>query len=212
MAVTRSQDKAKKIVFEDNEDEEESVEIEARQEEEDKEPESEEESESESESDDEAPEEESTNKTKQEVLAQQKKREQEQKAQKNAERERRRQLDLRNKQQQESKKATKIEEEALPDLLPDDIMDILSTPEPEETQSKIKGKHIRLDEVELDKKKEIEDKLRKIKLQKKMALKKGPVHVQVQKFGKKSEVVPKSENKIIASRDKWLKRKSVNRK
>ncbi|RLV91014.1 hypothetical protein JA1_004190 [Spathaspora sp. JA1] len=214
MAVTRSQDKAKKIVFEDNDEDEQELtaqdHVNTKQSEDE---DSELESEEDEDSDDEAPEEESTRKTEQDILNQQKKKEQQVIAEKKAERERRRQLDLRNQQQkQQSKKVQSLEEQALPDLLPDDIMDILSTPEPQTPQSKIKGKHIRLDDVEVDRKKEIEDKLRKIKLQKKLAVKKGPVHVQVHNFGNKATVVPKSESKIIASKDKWLKRKSVNRK
>ena len=172
---------------------------------------SEEADDSDSDSDD-APEEESTSKARSEILLEQKKLQQAEAELKKQEREKRKALDLRNTQQQQLKKSRQSPFE-LPEFLPDDVASIINQPA-KALESNLKPRHIRLDDIEpspkLDKKTLLEEKLRLLKAKKNVALKKGPVHVKIQSFN--SKVVPRSESKIVKNRDKWLHRKSVNRK
>lgn len=163
---------------------------------------------------DDAPEEESTSKARSDILSEQKRLQQVEAELKKQEREKRKALDLRNTQQQQMKKSKQKSNPStapieLPEFLPDDIASIINQPVEE-----LKPRHIRLDEIEasqkLDKKSLLEEKLRLLKAKKKVAIKKGPVHVKIQSFN--SKVVPRSESKIVKNRDKWLHRKSVNRK
>lgn len=163
---------------------------------------------------DDAPEEESTSKARSDILSEQKRLQQVEAELKKQEREKRKALDLRNTQQQQMKKSKQKSNPStapieLPEFLPDDITSIINQPVEE-----LKPRHIRLDEIEaspkLDKKSLLEEKLRLLKAKKKVAIKKGPVHVKIQSFN--SKVVPRSESKIVKNRDKWLHRKSVNRK
>lgn len=171
---------------------------------------SEEADDSDSDSDD-APEEESTSKARSKILLEQKKLQQAEAELKKQEREKRKALDLRNTQQQLLKKSRQSLE--LPEFLPDDVASIINQPA-KALESNLKPKHIRLDDIEpspkLDKKTLLEEKLRLLKAKKNVALKKGPVHVKIQSFN--SKVVPRSESTIVKNRDKWLHRKSVNRK
>ncbi|EMG45333.1 BUD21 Bud site selection protein 21 [Candida maltosa Xu316] len=207
MVVTRSRTQATKKKFTDDDfiDEELSTQP-------DKVEESEEE-ESESESDDEAPEEESTNKAKEDILLKQKQRQDEEARLKKQEKEKRKALDLRNKQQQEisKKKTTTKPTLELPEFLPDDIESIMNG---KDNDIEPKSKHIRLDEdddIKLDRKSILEEKLRQLKQKKKTSIKKGPVFVKIQSNSNK-KVVPKSESKIVKNKSKWLNRKSINRK
>lgn len=210
--------KAKKIKFLDLEDEgfvtaEEDAEEDAEEitPEEEKEVDSESESDSDSDSDD-APEEESTSTSRQAIIEQQKEAFKIRQEKNRQERERRRQLDLQNKQQQEEARKTKKDrvQEEMPEYLPTDLLES----DDEETTTKIQPKHIKLD-------KEDEKEIRKQMLMKKLgerkkerqsSIKKGPVNVQVQTFNSKKKVVPVAENKIINSREQWLKRKSLGKK
>ncbi|KAK6460160.1 U3 snoRNA associated-domain-containing protein [Scheffersomyces coipomensis] len=173
-------------------------------------------------SDDEAPEEESTKVSEKQIEAKIKKQKEADALSKKAERERRKQLDLKYKEQQESKRqkieeskpaSSHIEQEELPDFLPEELLETVNN------QPIIpNGKHLRIrDFEEIDEKlirqQLMKDKLQKIKLAGKTSMVKGPVHVKVQSFGStKNKLVPKSESKILKSRDKWLKRKSLNKK
>ncbi|RCK67744.1 Bud site selection protein 21 [Candida viswanathii] len=208
MVVTRSQSQPirKKFTDDDFIDEE----IVPREEAE------EEESEEEEESDDDAPEEESTSRAKEDALVKEKQRQEEEADLERQRKERRRALDLRNKQQQEEKKKKKINLKKqpieLPEFLPDDIESIMKQQESDVVVSVPQSKHIRLDEdAKADRKAILEEKLRQLKQKKKTAVKKGPVFVQVQANSNK-KIVPKSESKIVKNRDKWLHRKSINRK
>lgn len=162
---------------------------------------------------DDAPEEESTSTAKQSIIERERKqRELEQKA-READREKRREKDLQNQLQQQSKKQKKLarkeDEEELPEFLPEDIF------EPVESQPS--GKHLKAEELdEIDQKlmrqKMKEEKLKSIKNSKKLSIKKGPINVQVQSFNINKKVVPRAEAKIVDAREKWLKRKSLNKK
>lgn len=230
MAITRTQ--AKKIKFTD-EDDDDVIEItqpvlepvvvisssSAEEEREDEE---------ESESDDEAPEEESTSKSKQAILDTEKQKREQLVKEKAAQREKRRELDSRYAAQQQQRKAEQEEKERqqhqeqqkyqeIPDYLPDDILEDITSgilqQNQEESNTVKKGKHIRLD-LEEDKKLKLITKLKEIKQRKSMAIEKAKgVFVKVQlNQNKVGKVVPKAEKKIVGSRDKWLKRKSLNRK
>ncbi|CAH6722104.1 bud site selection protein 21 [[Candida] jaroonii] len=152
---------------------------------------------------DEAPEEESNTASKSKILKEQQKLKQLEKQQNEINKEKRRNQDLYNKQQQslKSQKKQEVDDLVIPDVLPEDIINSASTTSIK--QDKIKPKHLKLDDFE-DRK--------QIKLQKlknlKSEVKKGPVHVVV---SERIKGVPKSE-KVIASRDKWLKRKALGRK
>lgn len=207
MVVTRSQSKPIKKTFTDDDFIDEEI-VPQEQEVEEKEDEEEEEEEESDESDDEAPEEESTSKAREDILLKEKQRQDEEAELEKQRKERRKALDLRNKQQQELKKSKQKKPIELPEFLPDDIESIMNQSQVPE----VKAKHIRLDEdIKPDRKSILEEKLRQLKQKKKVAVKKGPVYVKVQGNMNK-KVVPKSESKIIKNRDKWLNRKSINRK
>jgi U3 small nucleolar RNA-associated protein 16 len=164
-------------------------------------------SESDSDSDD-APEEESTAGARKEVLKKQQEQIEIQQEKKKAEREKRKRQDEYNKQQKQSKKP-KVDVEQLPEFLPEELIESLET---EEHQTP-KNTHIRLDiedEKELRRQAKLE-KLANIKKLKSASVKMGPVNVKVQSFNSK-KTVPKAESKIVNSREKWLKRKSLNKK
>ncbi|RCK55137.1 hypothetical protein Cantr_04831 [Candida viswanathii] len=176
--------------------------------------EEEEEEEEESDDDDDAPEEESTSRAKEDALVKEKQRQEEEAELERQRKERRRGLDLRNKQQQEEKKKSNLKKQPieLPEFLPDDIESIMKQQGSDAVVSVPQSKHIRLDEdVKADRKAILEEKLRLLKQKKKTAVKKGPVFVKVQANTNK-KVVPKSESKIVKNRDKWLHRKSIDRK
>lgn len=165
---------------------------------------------------DEAPEEESTSGIRNEILAMQKEDLKSQQELKKLEKERRRQQNIYNQQQQSLKKSKKQEQE-LPEYLPEDIFESISDNETGESESIITSKHLKLqdfeklDEMEIRKKIK-ESKLKELKKSKKLSIKKGPVHVKVQLFNLERKVVPKFENKVVNTRNKWLKRKSLGKK
>lgn len=173
-------------------------------------------SDSDSDSDsDEAPEEESTSGIRNEILAKQKEDLKSQQELKKLEKERRRQQNVYNQQQQLLKKNKKQDE--LPEYLPEDIFESISDNEAGESEPIIPAKHLKLqdfeklDEMEIRKKIK-ESKLKELKKSKKLSIKKGPVHVKVQLFNLDKKVVPKFENKVVNTRNKWLKRKSLGKK
>lgn len=221
MARTRNQLKAaKKITFDEDEDSFENNDIIEVPDDGNDKQEGKNVSESDSESDsDEAPEEESTSKAKQDLLLRDAQRKEAEAEKRRIEREKRKQQDLYNKQQQEEKKLRQEQRQReekhleLPELLPEDILNAVS--EPTVTQeSKPVSKHIRLDDIELTKdiKKQMKlEKLKQLKASNKATVKKGPVRVQVLSNSKLDRVPPKTD-KIFNSRDKWLKRKSLNKK
>lgn len=158
-----------------------------------------EESELEDDSDD-APEEESVSQAKQDLINKEKAVKEAEAEKRRVEREKRRQQDLHNKQQQQHKK-TKVAEPEIPDLLPTDVI------EAAHQQEEIKPIHKKVQEFDLELKKQMNlEKLKRLKT--KAAIKKGPVHVKVLKANKG---VPKAESQIN-SKDKWLKRKALNKK
>lgn len=124
-------------------------------------------------------------------------------------------------QQQKKKESTKIQED-LPEFLPEDIFDDIEEEEEEQEQeiAAAKGKHLKLQDFEeFDKRalaKQIkEEKLKQLKLRKKLIVKRGPVHVKVTSISSQQvnkKLVPVAENKIVNSRNKWLKRKSLGKK
>ncbi|SGZ57203.1 CIC11C00000002733 [Sungouiella intermedia] len=191
MVVTRSgrstRETAKKIKFTDDGEMPEQVEVfsveSTREPEEQPQEESEEESDSDS---DEAPEAESISTSKQALI--QKQKEQEQLKQ-----------DLRKQER----------EQELPDLLPEEA---LESDHEEETK---KGKHLRSEDFEKEhaamRKKMKLEKLRLIKEQRKAALNKGPVVVQVQSFNSKKQA-PRAEKSILDSKKAWLERASLGKK
>lgn len=164
---------------------------------------------------DEAPEEESVSQAKNELLVKQKEEQKAIEAAKKAERERRKQRDLHNKQQQDLKKSKRLNDEDLPEFLPDDITNIISEKE-EDTPLEKEAKHLKLDLDDEDES-EIrrlvkERKLKKVRDLKKLTVKKGPVRVQVQNFNSRIASVPKASKNVVNSKEKWLKRKALAKK
>lgn len=168
---------------------------------------------------DEAPEEESTSAAKERLIAKQKREQQRQaelakqaKERRKLQNERFKQQQLEKKQKELEKKQTEVDQE-LPEFLPDDIESILHNDQ-NQSSLQVKPKHIRLDVpgAHLLKKQQIEQKLRDLKKNKLSGVKKGPVYVKTQTFGAAVKVVPRSESKILKNKQKWLHRKSVNRK
>lgn len=181
--------------------------------EEDEEDEEDEDDEDDSDSDsDDAPEEESTSSSKKALLKNQEEVNRLKQEEKRIQREKRKQYEEHNAQQQELKKMKTNPSlpEELPEFLPEDLLE--SYKEDEENQIIPQNTHIRLDEVD-EKEIKRQEKLKKladIKKMKTVAINKGPVNVQIQNFTDK-KVVPKAEKKVINSREKWLKRKSLNK-
>lgn len=179
------------------------------------EPESESEAESGSDSDsDDAPIEESTTGINESILAKQKRELKAKQELKELEKEKRRQQNVHNQKQQLFKKGKKPLQEDLPEYLPEDLIESLDDiPEPELITP---SKHLKLSDFDEYDENEIrrkikESKLKEIKKNKKLSIKRGPVHVKVLQFDSK-KVVPKSENKIVNARNKWLKRKTLGKK
>lgn len=211
--------KNKKIKFDDDDDDDESIpnEVEEIQDQNDiGEIEEDSEDDLEDEDSDEAPEEESTSAAKEQLIAKQKQEQQRQaelakeaKERRKLQNERFKQQQLEKKQREMAKQQSTVQE--LPEFLPDDIASILEKPQ---LELEIKAKHIRLDDpsFHLLKKQQIEQKLRELKRSKVKGVKKGPVYVKTQTFGAPVKVVPRSEGKILKNKQKWLLRKSINRK
>lgn len=224
MVVTRSRLNAKtgngvtpkKMKFLDNDADVNDIEYHTAEEDEPNQSAGSQDSDSDSDSDsDEAPEEESTSGIRNEILAKQKEDLKSQQELKKLEKERRRQQNVYNQQQQLLKKNKKQDE--LPEYLPEDIFESISDNEAGESEPIIPAKHLKLqdfeklDEMEIRKKIK-ESKLKELKKSKKLSIKKGPVHVKVQLFNLDKKVVPKFENKVVNTRNKWLKRKSLGKK
>ncbi|CAH2353595.1 bud site selection protein 21 [[Candida] railenensis] len=184
-------------------------------------------SDSDSDSDsDEAPEEESTSQAKELIIKRQKEQKELELVQKREEKERRRKQDLLHSEQQKLKKQeqeTKAEDGELPDFLPEDIFDSIDQEEEqddEDIEQSTKGKHLKLSDFEDMDKRELakqikEEKLRQLKLKKRLSIKKGPVHVNVTSAAARQinkKLVPVAESKVVNSRSKWLKRKSLGKK
>ncbi|CUM64693.1 uncharacterized protein PRCAT00002302001 [Priceomyces carsonii] len=169
-----------------------------------------------SEDSDEAPEEESTTTTREQVIAKQKEESQRQTELKQLEKEKRRKRDEQYRQQQEEKKKKEQEKsEALPQFLPDDVFETLNDSIASDQERKM---HLTLSDFEkLDQKllnsQLKEEKLRKIRNSKKQSIKKGPVNVAVHSFNTSGKIkVPPAESKVTNSKNKWLKRKALNKK
>lgn len=224
MVVTRSRLNAKtgngvtpkKMKFLDNDADVNDIEYHTAEEDEPNQSAGSQDSDSDSDSDsDEAPEEESTSGIRNEILAKQKEDLKSQQELKKLEKERRRQQNVYNQQQQLLKKNKKQDE--LPEYLPEDIFESISDNEAGESEPIKPAKHLKLqdfeklDEMEIRKKIK-ESKLKELKKSKKLSIKKGPVHVKVQLFNLDKKVVPKFENKVVNTRNKWLKRKSLGKK
>lgn len=160
---------------------------------------------------DSAPEEEFTGVAKQETIERLKREQKRQQDLRRQEREKRKQRDEQLKQQLEARRQ-RIRElaaaEELPELLPVEVF-VEDTMEPQ-------GKHLRQEELEQEemkrKKKAKLEKLREIKALRKQALKKGPVHVQVQTFGLTKNTVPRAEASVLDTKNCWLMRASLGKK
>lgn len=170
--------------------------------------------EDESESDsDEAPEEESLTSSKQRIINVQKEQLKIEQELKKQEKEKRRQKDLQYKKQQEDKRVKRFNDDDLPELLPEDIFESLEEEEvavPQHASKHLTSKDFE-DQERILRQKLKEKKLEQIRKQKKLSIKKGPVHVKVQSLNSK-KMVPVSESKILNVKNKWLKRKSLNKK
>lgn len=219
MVLTRRQT-ATKITFPEDGEDETSINLQAENGSEESEQEQPNEDESDSDSDsDEAPEEESTGAAKSEILEKEKQRKESEQEKKRIEREKRRQQDAYNQQQQQLKRENEEKARAkesqqqdnLPELLPSDIIEAANNTSL--SKDKIKtGKHTILEDMDLTMKKQIKlERLKQLKRLNKPEVKKGPVLVKVLNTHNKNKV-PKSESKIIGAKDKWLKRKSLNKK
>lgn len=163
---------------------------------------------------DEAPEEESTLKAKEELLVKQKEQAKLEKQLRDQEREKRKQRDLQFKQQQDAKRERirqLAEAEELPDLLPEEVLE-----SDDDDETPVGGKHKRAEDLEQEhaamRKKMKLEKLRQLKAQRQSAVKKGPVHVQVQRFGSSKNRVPAAEASVLESKNSWLQRASLNKK
>lgn len=169
-------------------------------------------SESEESDSDEAPEEETIATSKQATLQKQREQERLQQQLRQQEREKRKQRDQQFKQQQEAKKE-KIkqlaEAEELPDVLPEELFES----EPEES---VEAKHIRAEEFERQheaaRKRMKLEKLKQLKQQRKLAVSRGPVLVQVQSFDPTKRRAPRAEEAVLQSKTAWLQRESLGRK
>ena len=175
-----------------------------------------EQSESESDSDsDDAPEEESISASKAKSIKQQKEQEKREQELRKQEKQKRKEQDVIYQQQQQEKKK-RLEEimasSELPDLLPEELLEEYSQP----TEDLPKGKHMRSEDLENEyaemRKKAKLEKLKQLKQLRTLAIKKGPVHVQVQTFGEKKKSVPRADPKVVESKSSWLNRDSLRRK
>lgn len=172
-----------------------------------------EESDSDSDSD-EAPEEESISASKAKTLNQQKEQKRLEQERRKQEKQKRKEQDLVYQQQQQEKKKRLDElmaSKELPDLLPDELLQAV-----EKTPQEPQGKHMRSEDLEEEyaemRKKAKLEKLKQLKQQRTLAIKKGPVHVQVQQFGQSKKIVPRADPKVVESKNSWLNRDSLRRK
>ncbi|KAI5953216.1 hypothetical protein KGF54_002587 [Candida jiufengensis] len=172
---------------------------------------------------DEAPEEESTSTAKNQLQAQQNELKQQEIAKQRQIKEQRKLQNERNIQQKKAKRELEAKEleksknilqkpEKLPEFLPDNISISLPSTTTTTTPKHLKEDDFSIIENEKLRKAQIELRLKKLKQSNKQSIKKGPVYVKTQTFNTKNIVVPKSENKILKNKSKWLNRKSINRK
>ncbi|CCC70924.1 hypothetical protein NCAS_0G00370 [Naumovozyma castellii] len=181
--------------------------------------------------DDDAPEEEGTSNAKESVESEIKKREEALKLEQQLAKEKRRKQDTKFKEQQHEKKLREKEEEEERqrlqqqhqeenlEELPQDFFSKLENSEAISQVSKTLPTRINFNEIDgndylPEVKKELAKK-RKNTLKKLRAttLNKGPVSVSLLPSSTSSRVMaPKRENGIMKSKDKWLKRRSINRK
>lgn len=168
------------------------------------------------ESDDEAPEEESTAAAKDAVLQKARIEQEIILEAKQAQREKRRKLAERNNLQQEMKRekhqdAQKVSNQ-LPDFLPDDLVQEFKNQSTQISNLHLKVRELDIMEQKAARQRLMEEKLSKIKDRKSMAVQKGPIKVKVQSFGDELRKVPMADPKVIRLREKWLQRRSLNRK
>lgn len=163
---------------------------------------------------DEAPEEESTSTAKSAIIDEQKRQKALRRQVMEEQKHLRRLQDQHNKQQQELKRSRSQKEKQieLPEFLPDDIMtDIQTLGVAHNNESTEKKNTYKKFDDELDIRALKIEKLKALRKARSMAVQKGPVRVQVHTTINKKQV-PMAERKIVGSRDKWLHRKSLNRK
>ncbi|CAN3377413.1 hypothetical protein DIURU_003345 [Diutina rugosa] len=171
--------------------------------------------ESESDSDDEAPEEESVNTAKKQVMSKEQEQRQAASELKRKEKEKRKAIDLRNQEQKQLKRdvaPVKEDEEELPELLDDDILNAFNDESDEDEPSSVQNTHIRLDEVseeELQRQAKLA-KLEALKQSRGATIKRGPVYVAVN-HRSRHKLAPKRDA-VMASKDQWLNRKALNKK
>lgn len=161
---------------------------------------------------DEAPEEESTSTAKSAVINEQKRQNALRRQVMEEQKHLRRLQDQHNKQQQELKRSRSQKEKQieLPEFLPDDIMTDIQTLGDSNESTEKKNTYRKFDD-EIDIRALKIEKLKALKQARSTAVQKGPVRVQVHTTINKKQV-PMAERKIVGSRDKWLHRKSLNRK
>ncbi|MCH0630043.1 hypothetical protein JNB11_08740 [Kocuria palustris] len=171
--------------------------------------------ESELDSDDEAPEEESVNTAKKQVMSKEQEQRQAALELKRKEKEKRKAIDLRNQEQKQLKRdvaPVKEDEEELPELLDDDILNAFNDESDEDEPSLAQNTHIRLDEVseeELQRQAKLA-KLEALKQSRGATIKRGPVYVAVN-HRSRHKLAPKRDA-VMASKDQWLNRKALNKK
>lgn len=171
--------------------------------------------ESELDSDDEAPEEESVNTAKKQIMSKEQEQRQAALELKRKEKEKRKAIDLRNQEQKQLKRdvaPVKEDEEELPELLDDDILNAFNDGPDEDEPSLVQNTHIRLDEVseeELQRQAKLA-KLEALKQSRGATIKRGPVYVAVN-HRSRHKLAPKRDA-VMASKDQWLNRKALNKK
>lgn len=161
---------------------------------------------------DEAPEEESTSTAKSALIDEQRRQKALRRQVMEEQKHLRRLQDQHNKQQQELKRSRSQTEKQieLPEFLPDDIMTDIQTLGVNDEYTEKKNTYKKFDDEKDIRALKIE-KLKALKKSRSAAIQKGPVRVQVHTTINKKQV-PMAERKIVGSRDKWLHRKSLNRK
>lgn len=120
-------------------------------------------------------------------------------------------------QQQVKRKKAKTKShyvEDLPEYLPDDLANAFAT---KAKDKEFQKKHHKIRELDAIQQREVrknflEEKLKKIKGLKSMAVKKGPIMVQQQNYGHTRHIVPSADLKVVGLREQWLQRKALNKK
>ncbi|CDK29909.1 unnamed protein product [Kuraishia capsulata CBS 1993] len=177
-------------------------------------------------SDDEAPEEENLGTSKEAVTRQENEKRRLQEEKQRIERQKRREAQQKFEKQQLEKRtrseAKGHKYEDLPDILPDDVLAAVSETEDKSEPFSARS-HVRYDDLDKETLKEVSkqmkvQKLRMARKATKSSEKKGPVTVKVlEKIRKISNsttvlTVPKAESRVVSSKDRWLKRKSLGKR